>query len=426
MNNWPARPLRALASVDLGRQRAPQHDQGPHMIPYLRAANVSDGQLNLYDIKEMNFSPGEQRIFALRAGDVLVTEGSGSIRTVGASAVWRSELPGTLCFQNTLLRLRSRSRVTDPRFLEWWCRSAFGDGVFASIATGANIYHLSAERLRGLPIRCPPPDAQRAIADFLDAETARINALITKKRRLIGLIQEQTQSRIFAAVRGSRGSDCEKDSGLDWLGMIPADWPVMSVGMQFEVMLGKMLNEERSNGGHLKTYLRNTNVQWDNIDTSDLLLMSFPPHERRRYEVLAGDLLVCEGGEPGRAAIWDGSVAEIYYQKALHRVRPRGHSLPRWLFYCLRAAKDLNVFAIEGNTTTISHLTGEQLSAYRFPFPDKATQERLVAYLDMAAARDGKLVQLVQRQLDSITEHRQALITAAVTGELDIPARTAG
>src|SRR5690242_11630995 len=117
------------------------------MVPYLRSANVIDGALDLSDVKEMNFTPQEQRFFSLREGDILVTEGSGSLRTVGASAVWRNNLPGTVCFQNTLLRIRPRSCETDPKFLEWWCRFAYADGLFASVGGGVNIFHLSAERV---------------------------------------------------------------------------------------------------------------------------------------------------------------------------------------------------------------------------------------------------------------------------------------
>ncbi|NED55274.1 hypothetical protein G3I24_30840, partial [Micromonospora aurantiaca] len=126
----------------------------------MRAANVKDGVLDLTDVKSMNFTPQEQAIFSLRPGDVLVTEGSGSLTAVGASAVWQGEVDGTVCFQNTLLRLRPRAG-TDPRFLAWWARSAFGSGVFASVATGANIYHVSAQRVRALPCDLPPLDEQR-------------------------------------------------------------------------------------------------------------------------------------------------------------------------------------------------------------------------------------------------------------------------
>lgn len=211
-----------------------------------------------------------------------------------------------------------------------------------------------------------------------------------------------------------------KYSGLRWLGDVPRDWPILSVSSQFEVLLGKMLNQERVRGEHLRPYLRNTNVQWDQISTEDLLEMDFPPQERSRYEVQVGDLLICEGGQPGRSAIWDGRVGEIYYQKALHRARSRGRSSVRWLFYCLRAATALDVFTVEGNSTTIGHLTGEQLRAHRFPFPDRYIQDHLVHRLDAAGTTARRAQSAVKTQVDLLAERRQALITAAVTGQIDV------
>ena len=195
------RPLRAYADVHLGRQRSPRHATGPHMTAYLRAANVTDGILDLSDVKSMNFEPAEQDQFALRKGDILVSEGSGSLSAVGASAVWNGEITGTVCFQNTLLRLRPRSSM-DPTFLAWWCRYAHADGLFARVATGANIYHISAERVRSLPMTHRPLAEQRAIADYLDIETGRIDALISKTHRVIDLLAERRQAVITAAVTG--------------------------------------------------------------------------------------------------------------------------------------------------------------------------------------------------------------------------------
>ena len=148
--------------------------------------------------------------------------------------------------------------------------------------------------------------------------------------------------------------------------------------------------------------------------------MNFPPEERSRYRLRRGDLLVCEGGEPGRAAIWDGSVDEIYYQKALHRVRPRGTSSVRWLYYCLRAATHMNAFAVQGNTTTIAHLTGDQLNAQRFPFPERVVQDKLVAMLDERNEQRLAFTDAIDRQLALLAERRQTLITAAVTGQIDV------
>ena len=195
------RPLRAYAEVDLGRQRSPRHDTGPHMTPYLRAANVKDGELDLSDVKSMNFEPNERDQFSLQRGDVLVTEGAGSLAAVGVSAVWNGEIEETICFQNTLLRLRPKGS-TDSRFLAWWCRFAHAGGLFASVAQGANIYHISAERVRSLPMAYAPLVVQQAIADYLDAETSRIDAIIKKENQTVNLLVERWQSLITAAVTG--------------------------------------------------------------------------------------------------------------------------------------------------------------------------------------------------------------------------------
>lgn len=391
------------------------------MVPYLRAANVKDGSLDLTDVKSMNFAPAEQQIFSLRFGDVLVTEGSGSLRSVGASAVWRGEIDGVVCFQNTLLRMRPRVGITDGRFLEWWARSAFGSGLFASVATGANIYHISAERVRALPIELPTLEEQRRIADFLDAETARIDRIHDLRTRQQTLLEEAAIRRVYDAVRGAHVKGERKESGLDWLGTVPANWRIGAVSHYFEVELGKMLNQERAQGDYLRPYLRVANVQWDRIDVADLAMMNFPPAEQGRYRLKPGDLLVNEGGSwPGRAAVWNGEISEIYYQKALHRIRARGKELTRWLYYCLVAAERLRVFQVQGNTSTMTHLTREQLRPQRFPFPEIPTQARLVGELDRAASRDAEVKLLLSRQRTLLTERRQALITAAVTGQFDV------
>jgi len=160
------------------------------MVPYLRAANVKDGQLDLTDVKTMDFNPSEQRTFSLMPGDVLVSEGSGSLGTVGASAVWNAEIDGVVCFQNTLLRLRPKPG-NDPRFLMWWARHAYGSGLFASIADGANIYHLGADGVRTLPAAMPDARTQRAISDYLDAETARIDGLGEARSAQVRLLDER-------------------------------------------------------------------------------------------------------------------------------------------------------------------------------------------------------------------------------------------
>lgn len=295
---------------------------------------------------------------------------------------------------------------------------------FLKLGTAA-MYGVAGQRrvpddfLRNYWVDLPSIEEQSRIVSFLDAETTRIDTVVEKRKMQQRLLAEKSAAAVLAAIAGLYEPGERRVSGLSWLPTIPADWPVMPIGYQFEVLLGKMLNQVRTHGNHLRPYLRNTNVQWDQIDTEDLQYMDFPPEEQSRYRVLPGDLLICEGGEPGRAAIWDGSVREIYYQKALHRARPRGYSSARWLYYCLRAATIQNLFAVEGNTTTITHLTGEQIRACRFPFPPRSIQDRLTAELDELHDKHRRLAAHIKEQQSLLIERKQALITAAVTGQID-------
>jgi type I restriction enzyme, S subunit len=195
------RPLRVFASVDLGKARTPEATGGPNMVPYLRAANVKNGHLELESINEMNFTPAEQRVFALRPGDVLVTEGAGSLLAVGANAVWSGDIEGTICFQNHLLRLRATDRA-EPRFIAWWARYAYESGLLASLATGAQILNLGAENVRALPVRMPSRDAQRTVADLLDVQVGSLEAAKSSLLRQIDLLLERRQALITAAVTG--------------------------------------------------------------------------------------------------------------------------------------------------------------------------------------------------------------------------------
>ncbi|MFE9172784.1 restriction endonuclease subunit S [Streptomyces kebangsaanensis] len=388
------------------------------MVRYLRAANVKDGTLDLTDVQSMNFTPAEQNIFALRPGDVLVSEGSGSLSSVGASAVWRSELDGMVCFQNTLLRLRPRAGV-DGRYLEWWARSAFGSGVFASIASGANIYHLSAERVRALPISLPPLEEQRRIADFLDTETTRFEALASKRNSQIEGLAERELALIADMLSGGGKSGKRKPTGWPWLPEIPAEWSTGPVYAYFSTELGKMLNADRASGPDQRPYLRNANVHWYTIETDDLATMDFSANEASRYSVKPGDLLVCEGGAGvAEAAVWDGRLQECYFQKSLHRVRRAGPTPVEWLMYWLRLAKACGVFEAEGNIATIPHLTGEQLRQYRIPIPIDG--DSLVKRTGEEIAKLTSVRTKLRKAQTLLAERRQALITAAVTGQIDV------
>ena len=211
-----------------------------------------------------------------------------------------------------------------------------------------------------------------------------------------------------------------KDSGVVWLGEIPAHWEIAPVYARYEVALGKMLDATRVTGEFSGPYLRNVDVQWDMVNTEGLPEMDFAPWERDRYLVRPGDLLVCEGGEVGRTAIWPGKIEPCYYQKALHRVRPRANREdPRFFLYLMYMVAKRGVFAGSGNQNTIDHLTAVQLKHYRFPFAPEFEQRAIAAFLDTETARIDALVAKKERLIALLQEQRTSVITRAVTRGLD-------
>jgi type I restriction enzyme, S subunit len=211
-----------------------------------------------------------------------------------------------------------------------------------------------------------------------------------------------------------------RESGVEWLGRIPAHWEVAPVYARYDVALGKMLDSKRVTGKHPGRYLRNVDVQWDAINTEALPEMDFVPEEQERYALRAGDLLVCEGGEVGRTAIWRGDINPCYYQKALHRVRALGsRDIPRFFYYVMRMVAMRAVFSSLGNQNTIDHLTATQLRHYRLAFAPANEQRAIVGFLDRETTKIDGLIARHQQLIELLREKRISLITRAVTKGLN-------
>ena len=158
-----------------------------------------------------------------------------------------------------------------------------------------------------------------------------------------------------------------------------SEWPFARLGDQVDSCLGKMLDAKK-NKGALQPYLGNSNVRWGNFDLVDLAEMKFEPHEEERYSLEPGDLVVCEGGEPGRCAIWTGSRG-MKIQKALHRIRPKATLNNYFLFYWFCHAAKAGLLEPYFTGTTIKHLTGRAIAALEVPLPPVGTQIALVEVL---------------------------------------------
>jgi type I restriction enzyme S subunit len=317
------------------------------------------------------------------------------------------------------------SGACDGRYLAYVLRTPLGLGKIAKRIRGigqidqGNVRTptLSAGDLGDIVLDLPEAEVQRRLADYLDRETARIDALIDKKQRLLYLLDERFIASIVACV-----TTTDATRVVPWVGRIPDRWELAPVYSRYAVQLGKMLDSSRISGTASASYLRNIDVQWGRINIQDLPVMDFDASDRTRYSLRSGDLLVCEGGEVGRAAVWQGELADCFYQKALHRLRPiRRGEYPWFMYYLLRLAVHMGLFRATGNSNTIDHLTAEKLRRHRFPFPPPGQQAEIVTALDQVSTEHEALKMRTLQLIALLQERRQALITAAVTGQLEIP-----
>lgn len=180
--------------------------------------------------------------------------------------------------------------------------------------------------------------------------------------------------------------------------------------------LGKMLDKEK-NTGIPRKYLRNVNVRWFKFDLSDLLEMKIEESEVEKYTVEKKDLVICEGGEPGRCAIWEND-EPIFYQKALHRVRFTDGSNPKFYMYYLWFAAQTGSLHHYFTGTGIKHLTGQSLSKILVPTAERSTQDRIVLNIEERISTCDFIEKTIDNALQQADALRQSILKKAFEGEL--------
>lgn len=200
------------------------------------------------------------------------------------------------------------------------------------------------------------------------------------------------------------------------VGVIPDDWDVSTVGAEFEIKLGKMLDSEK-NVGVPKPYLGNKSVQWGRIDLSDLSTVPMTRADLEKYRLRDGDLLVCEGGDVGRAALWNSPLEECYYQKALHRLRPLRGFDSRLMVELLRQWSDRGLLANYVTQTSIAHLPREKFMGVPMPVPPVPEQRAIATALSDVDVLLSALEQLLAKKRDL----KQAAMQQLLTGQTRLP-----
>ncbi len=216
-----------------------------------------------------------------------------------------------------------------------------------------------SNEVKKLPVPLPPLEEQRRIAEVLD----KADALRQKRRLALQKLDTLLQS-VFLEMFG----DPVKN---------PRGWEKVPFNDVCKTRLGKMLDQKKFTGRNLRPYLRNANVQWNRFNLADVDEMDFDERERKILNFQYGDLLICEGGEVGRTAIWRGELPECYYQKALHKGHPDfSKATSEYLMYLMWFFSKNGGFKDYVTSVTIPHLTGEKLKTIRIPLPPIELQRK--------------------------------------------------
>lgn len=267
-----------------------------------------------------------------------------------------------------------------------------------SLGRGATFKEISKSIVEEIEIPLPPLDVQKKIADVLDKASELIDLRRAQLDKLDLLIQSQ-----FIEMFG--------DPMIN-----PMGWPEYIFSDITLSRLGKMLDGKRQTGKYRYPYLANYNVQWFHFDLSKINEMDFDEADRLEFKLKGGDLLVCEGGEVGRCAIWRNEINNCYFQKAVHRVRcDLNFVLPEYLAWWFKFRSDYNGFEdIVGSKSTIAHLPGVKLKKLQVVVPPVDLQKRFALTLQQV----DKSKFALQQSLFKLELNYKSLMQKCFRGEL--------
>lgn len=287
--------------------------------------------------------------------------------------------------------------------------------------------HLFQWDIKRLPIPLPPLEEQRRIADFLDAETALVDALVQSRVRQLELVSERAEAylseRLFPGILSSPLGKYP----WPWLPKIPDNRPLVRLGYVCRIQGGVTVDSSRKLDGDVVTrpYLRVANVQADRIDLSSVTEITVPREVAARSTLRPGDVLMTEGGDIdklGRGTVWRGELPDALHQNHVFALRPDPERLNGdYLAFLTRSLHGRCYFESTGvRSTNLASTSSSKVLSFPIPLPPLEQQRQAVADIRSALDLADQAKSALQRQLSLLAERRRSLITAAVTGQIDV------
>ena len=416
--HWDARRLKFLFTL---QKRAPREDDG--IVTAFR-----DGEVTLRSNRRTEgFTNAIHEIGyqGVRRGDLVIHAMDAFAGAIGVSDSDGKSTPVySVCIP--------ANRNINAWYYGQLLRNMALSGYVNSLAKGVRERSTEFRWADASEVILPVPDVieQQAIATFLDRETTKINALVAEQEKLIALLQEKRQAVISHAV--TKGLDPNvpmKDSGVEWLGEVPAHWEfgaikhfLMPRGDAIKTgPFGSHLTAAEMLAGPIKVYNQRNVIDCDFV-SGDNFITEEKFAELRSFETYPGDLLITTRGTIGRAAILPDGAERGILHPCLLRIQPDNQRLRTAFLSTLIQDSDLlrTQLSYQSNATTIEVIYSYTIASVVIPVPPIAEQDAIMRFLSDELTRFNALTAEARRAVDLLQERRTALISAAVTGQIDV------
>lgn len=419
--HWEVKRLKTMASVQLSNVDK-KSVVGQARVRLCNYVDVYYNDRITAELEFMNSSAtGEQvRRFEIGAGDVLITKDSESWNDIAVPAVVEEDLKDVLCGYH-LAHIKPRSGLNGHFLARQFSAIGLRD-QFHVTANGITRFGLSGSAIRTGLFPIAPIKEQRAVAAFLDRETAKIDGLVARKKRLIELLQEKQTSLITRAVtRGLDPNVSVKDSGVEWLGKVPRHWRVGKLKHACErVFVGIAEAATFAYVDQGVPMLRSTDVRANRVRTDDIRRIDIAFADKLSSKQLrTDDIVTVRTGNAGVSAV----VPAAYDRGQCFTLvvsRPIATNDSRYICYWLNARTGRNQFKVEGMGTAQVNISVPIVQNALVYIPPPEEQRTIVAFLDRETAKIDALIAKIRQAIDYLKEFRTALISAAVTGKIDV------
>ena len=405
-----------------------EEPDGANDIAVIRVADFdrSTSRVGLDKLTYRSITQKERASRLLQSGDLLIEKSGGGEKTlVGCVVLFEHTFQAIT--SNFVARMRPL-RAFDSGFLCYAFDSLYQGKVnYPAIKQTTGIQNLDSESYLQERFCFPPLAEQTQIARFLNHETARIDALIEEQQRLIELLKEKRQAVILHAVtKGLDPTTPMKDSGVEWLGKVPKHWAIFSLKRAVDGCTNGLWGDEPDGANDIAVIrVADFDRSTSRVGLDKLTYRSITQKERASRLLEPGDLLIEKSGGGEKTLVGCVVLFEHKFQAItsnfVARMRPLKEFDSGFLCYAFDSLYQgkVNYPAIK-QTTGIQNLDSEAYLQERFCFPSLAEQNQISRFLDCETARIDGLIEEAQKGVTLLQERRSALISAAVTGKIDV------